>query len=425
MSKVMTMPKIGVNMTEAQIVEWLVREGDPVKAGDVILTAETDKAVQEIACETDGVLEKILAEPGRTVKCQEPIAILAESGEKSEPYAGDAGRGKAGSGRAGAETGTAGTLPEPAGGAAVAPEPEPASDHEAEPRRTAAAAAVGPSSRARISPLAKKLARDRGLPLTDLRPGREGERIVKADVLRHGAGRAASPERAAAGQPAAAGTVIPVTGVRKVVAERLSLSARSAVRAVLFASVEAETLVESRERLKKNGVKVSYTDIIVHAAARLLRDFPIMNSRWTDKGIELAAERNIGIAADTEKGLVVPVIPKADEKSLEEIARESAEKIARAREGKLRAEDVSGGTFTITNLGMFDVETFIPVINPPECAILGVGSLRREPVVRGDPENLEIGWVLRLSLAFDHRIVDGAPAARFLQALKDKLKYIG
>jgi pyruvate dehydrogenase E2 component (dihydrolipoamide acetyltransferase) len=416
MSKIMTMPKIGVNMTEAQIIEWLVREGDSVKAGDLILTAETDKAVQEIASEMDGVVEKLLAAPGQVVQCQEPILVFAEPGTEA------AAAPKSPGGPESASVKPAGTAV--GGGASGTTSLAAPGAVDGSGILSASKAGFPRPGRARISPLAKKIARGKGVPVAELQPAREGDRIVKADVLRYRAGRETARKETGgdADKTALSGSVIPVTGIRKAVAERLSLSARTAVRSVLFMPVDAEALVERRNRLKQAGVKASYTDIIAYNTARLLRDFPIINSRWTDRGIELAVERNIGIAVDTEKGLTVPVIHGADGKSLEEIVRESAEKIARAREGKLKAEDIRGGTFTITNLGMFEVETFIPVINPPECAILGVGTVRKEPVVRGDSETPGIGWILRLSLAFDHRIVDGAPAARFLQALKRELQ---
>jgi pyruvate dehydrogenase E2 component (dihydrolipoamide acetyltransferase) len=212
--------------------------------------------------------------------------------------------------------------------------------------------------------------------------------------------------------------VIPLTGIRKVISERMNESSLTKPCAALTLHVDADKLMEWRNQLKKNNKTVSYNDLLVVVTAKALKEFPIINSKMADKEIQLLRDINIGVAMDTEKGLVVPVIRNADSKGLLEISEEFRMKAERARNGKSSFYDLSEGTFTITNLGMFEIEHFTPIINPPECCILAVGAIIREPVVATDSDKIEIRSRMQLTLVFDHRIVDGAPAARFLQRIK-------
>ncbi len=396
MPKIMTLPKIGVNMTEATIVEWVAKEGDTIKVGDHILDAETDKAVQEIEATEAGVLAKILAQPGQVVECQKPIAILTEPGEK---------------------------LPDDfdisvlAGEEKTEPAQSPAATQAvAAPQQSAAAQSGG---RVKISPSAKKLAKESGLDYTQIRPSKAGARITEADVKAFAEGKSVgSGGQAVMGYENTVAEVIALSGARKTIAERMSKSCRENARTILSLHADAGKLIEWRQSLNKEGPKVSYNDLLVAVASRALSEFPIMNSRIAGDRIELLADINVGVAVDTERGLLVPVIRNADKKDAGAISKDFKEKLERIQAGKNTLEDITGGTFTISNLGMLEIEVFTPVINPPECAILGIGAIVREPVVSPDSDKIEVRPRLQFTLAFDHRIVDGAPAARFLQRIK-------
>jgi pyruvate dehydrogenase E2 component (dihydrolipoamide acetyltransferase) len=217
--------------------------------------------------------------------------------------------------------------------------------------------------------------------------------------------------------------IIPLKSVRKVIADRMSASAHTTARAALFLRADMGELQKWRERLKQEGNQVSFNDLFVFLTARALREFPQMNSRLAGEEIHLMEDMNIGVAIDTERGLVVPTIRQADRKGVLAISEDFRAKLDRARAGKSVLEDLSGGTFTITNLGMLDIEGFVPVINPPECAILAIGSMIREPVVVDEKDTVEVRPMAQLCLVFDHRIVDGAPAARFLKRIKQLIEW--
>lgn len=401
MPTILTLPKIGVNMTEAVIIDWLAEEGDLIEEGQMILEAETDKAAQEIPTTHSGILARKIAQPGMTVQIQEPIAVLVEKGEE---------------------------LPADFSIESLAASPEKKEKIEIEEEKVSVKETPPPSpastgSRVRISPIAKKLSKDMNIDYTKISPSKPGSRIEKADVLAYARGR----ESAAEEVPKDAVTeteenLIPIKGIRKTIATRMLESVRSTARAVLFVKADAGNLISWRTRLNEGEKKVSYNDLIVCIAARALREFRQMNSRIDGDNIILIKEINVGVAVDTERGLFVPVIHGADKKDISAISSELQQKIERVRSGKSTREDISGGTFTMTNLGMFDVESFIPIINPPECAILAVGSFVREPVVVDDKDTVSVRPVVKLSLVWDHRIVDGAPAAQFLQHIKQLIE---
>jgi pyruvate dehydrogenase E2 component (dihydrolipoamide acetyltransferase) len=399
MPTILTLPKIGVNMTEAIIVKWLVKEGDLIEEGQTILEAETDKAMQDIPATKSGVLAKIVAEPGKTVQTQEPIAILTE---KSEELPLDFSLDTSVSGGKREE---AASLEWNAEGSKV--------------QRPVAK----PGGRVRISPIAKKLAAELKVDYTQISPSKPGGRIEKADVLAFASQREAIQEEVP--RPPEAGekeNTIPMKGIRKTIATRLMESAQTTARAVLFASADAGRLIEWRNLLKAEGTKASFNDLFVLLIAKALKEFPWINSRLEGEDIRLLREVNIGVAVDTERGLIVPVVHGADRKDVHEISKELQQMVERARSGKSTRDDLTGGTFTLTNLGMFEVESFIPIINPPECAIMAVGSIVREPAVVDDSDTVEIRPKVKLSLVFDHRLVDGAPAARFLQRVKELIE---
>jgi pyruvate dehydrogenase E2 component (dihydrolipoamide acetyltransferase) len=415
MPKVLTLPKIGVSMTEATIVRWLVGEGDYVHPDQPVLEAETEKAVQEIPSTVSGVLARILAKPGDTVQCHEPIAVFVDRGEVLpegfEPSPEKTGGAAAARGQSGA-AGPAWAVG-PAGPAAPGAAP-PSGQHGVARPSERPGAHEGAQARVKISPLAKKLAKELGVDYTGIVPSKPGGRIEREDVLSHAAGVKALEE--------AGGELVPLQGTRKVIARRMLESARSTARAALFTSADAAGLVARRGKLNERGGKIGYTDILVMAVAKALAEFPAMNSRLEGDAVRVPRDINIGVAVDTEHGLTVPVIRNADRKGVAAISGELAAKAERARARKSTRDDVSGGTFTVTNLGMYGVESFVPVINPPECAILAVGAIRRQPVAARDRDAVELRPVCALTLVFDHRVVDGAPAARFLQRVKEMIE---
>jgi pyruvate dehydrogenase E2 component (dihydrolipoamide acetyltransferase) len=398
MPTILLLPKIGVNMTEAIIVRWLVKEGEFIEEGQTILEAETDKATQDIPSTKSGVLARIVAEPGKTVQTQEPIAVLTEKGETlPDDFSVHTGISE----QKTVETATTGQRP-------AIREKQDASVSD---------------SRVRISPIAKKLAKELNIDYTLVTPSKPGGRIEKADVLEYARGAEALGEEVVRGVVTEQDeNLIPLSGIRKIIASRMSESAHTTARAVLLTKIDATRLIEWRNGLKESGKKVSYNDLIVHLVAKALREFSQMNSRIEGENIRIMKDVNIGVAVDSERGLLVPVIHDADKKDVLTIAEESQQKIERVRSGRSTREDMSNGTFTLTNLGMFDVESFIPIINPPECAILAVGSIVREPSVVDETDTVSVRQVMRLSLVWDHRIVDGAAAAQFLQRIKQHIE---
>lgn len=406
MAKIMNMPKIGVNMTDGKITEWLVKEGDRIAEGDAILSAETDKAVQEIYSNESGRIAKFLVQEGETAVCQEPLAILAEENED-----------------------ISGLLAEVGG-------PAPSSAPAAPPARSAASpvsvAGNGHGEgrgrgRIRISPLARKMAEDRGIDIGVLTPAEPGARIVKEDVLRFagepsGPGSASPPGGAISGTQDRQPKRVPHSGIRRVIAERMQQSNVEIPRAVLNIPIEAEELLAWKESYARRGQKTSLNSLIIKALGRALADNPAMNARWTPEAVEILPSIHVGIAVDTERGLLVPVIRDVDRKGVREIDRELKDKAERARSGSARSEELSGSTFTVTNLGNLGIESFTPVVNPGECAILAIGAVEVRPVWNPAIEEFEPVQAFTASLAFDHRIVDGAPAGRFLARLKELME---
>lgn len=380
------MPKLGLDMTSGVIVHWLVKEGERVAQDQPIMEIETDKAAQELVAPASGTVARILKNEGEDVPCGEPMAILLADGE---------------------------TLPDM--NLAVTPTPAPA-----EPVKAATPVAAGPAGgsgeRIFISPVAKRRARELGIDLDTVTPanGKIGLEEVEAALARKQAGGPASapiPEKQE------------MSTTRRKIAEHMSRSARTVARVGLTLEIDASNLIAWREKLSADGKKISYNVLLVSLAARALREFPYMNSQIDGESIVIMPEVNIGVAVDTAKGLVAPVLHQADKKDVAALQAEFDELGERALNGRSRVEDLDGGTFTITNLGSLDIETFLPVINVPECAILGVGAIIKKPVVVND--QVVIRPRMGLTLAFDHRLTDGAPAARFLQYLKQLAESAG
>jgi pyruvate dehydrogenase E2 component (dihydrolipoamide acetyltransferase) len=430
------LPQLGETMNEGTIVQWLVKEGDTVNKGDVLFQLESDKAVLDAEAPAKGTVLKILHPKGSKVPVLTVVALIGEPGDDITPYLSRLG--------VAAPEAAAPAAPSPA-----LPETKPAEEAGrifASPRarrvarekgidlRTIkgsgpdgriveadvlAAAELGP----RATPLARKVAEEAGVPLAGVAGTGPGGRVVRADVEQMV--RPAAPAPAVQAPPAAAPTAVarqtvPLAGVRARIAERMSRSAQETARVTLTTEVDATRLVEARTQLKEAlgdtlGFAIGYNDLLIAICARALREHPNVNCRLEGDQIRLLDEVHIGLAVDTDRGLLVPVVRNADRLRVVEIAQRLRELVARAREGKSGPDELTGGTFTITNLGMYGVDAFTPIINLPECAILGVGRIRPEPAVFGG--QIAIRQRLWLSLTFDHRLVDGAPAARFLQRI--------
>jgi pyruvate dehydrogenase E2 component (dihydrolipoamide acetyltransferase) len=415
-------------MDEGTIVRWLRDEGDQVQAGETLYELETDKAVMEVESPISGVLSRILLPAGTTAPLGEVVALIvspeeADSGQPVEESAPSPGRQpkeriKASplARRLAQEhgidlatlngSGPGGRIVESDVWAAVEQSPQPAA---VESRRVIA------------SPVARKLAQELGVDLADVKGTGPGGRIILEDVQ-----RVADGQRPAAPEPTpvpAEGEVVPLSGVRRVIAERMADSARTVARVTLTTEVDATRLVDWRTTIMEQqsvDPVPSYTDMVVMLTARALREHPIMNARLEDEAIRLLRSINIGVAVDTERGLLVPVLRDADQKGVVEVARESRQLVNKTRAGKATTDELSGGTFTITNLGMYEIDAFTPLVNLPECAILGLGRIVPKQVVyRGE---VAIRHMMMLSLAFDHRLTDGAPAARFLQRVKQLIE---
>ncbi|MEV5538446.1 dihydrolipoamide acetyltransferase family protein [Saccharopolyspora shandongensis] len=402
------MPRLSDTMEEGVISTWHKNVGDQVKRGEVMAEIETDKAIMELEAYDDGVLEKILVDAGATVPIGTPIAILGD-----------------GSGAA------AEAAPAPAPAAAAAPAAEAPAEPAAAPAPAAPAAPAEQGAKPKASPLAKAVAKEKGVDLSTVQGTGPGGRIIRADIeaVASAAPAAAAPAPAA---PAAAPVVsnedveeIPLSNIRKVTAKRLVESKQQAPHFYLTSAIDVTDLMAFRATLNERlqaagGPKVSVNDLVVKAVATALRANPAVNVSFAGDKMLQHKRINLGVAVAIDNGLVVPVIKDADRKSVSEIAKESRELAGRAREGKLKLDEMSGGTFSISNLGMFGIEQFSAVINPPEAAILAVGAARDEVQVR-DGEFVA-RKILRATLSADHRAVDGAVGAAFLQLLTGLLE---
>ena len=391
MPTVVTMPKLGLTMTEGSIEKWLKQEGDHVEKGEPLVEIITEKLNFQYEAPASGILRKILHQEGETVPVSTPLAFLAEENEQ---------------------------LPEidaiPPGDPGEAPPPETARKETKEaPKRVF------------VSPIARRIAEEKGIDLSTLKGSGPEGRIVKTDVLQ-AAERLALKERTPPPSAAAPpGKTIPLKGIRRIIAKRMTESFQNIPHFYLSVEVDMTVVMDLHEKLrgeveKRAGVKLTLTDILVRVAASALRHHPMINSRIEGDEILLLDEINVGVAIALKDGLIVPVLHQADQKSLTEIALALRGLIQKAKEGKLSLDEVGGGTFTLSNMGMLGIDKFNAIINPPECSILGVGRTVKKPVVHG--EEIRIRNMAWLSLSSDHRIVDGATAALFLSHIKELIE---
>jgi pyruvate dehydrogenase E2 component (dihydrolipoamide acetyltransferase) len=398
------LPRLGQGMESGTIVRWLKSEGDAVEKGESLYELDTDKVTQEVEAEAAGVLLKIVVPEGE-VPVGRTVAVIGEPGEEVPAEAPPA-----------VEAGT-GTEPAPA----EEPQPEESQPEDVPVPEVTPVGAGANGGRIKASPLARRIARERGIDLAALSgTGPEG-RIVAEDVER----AAVSPPtpRVAAPTPSEIER-IELTSVRRTIARRLTEAWQVPVFQ-LQASADMSRVNEllARLRARDPDVRVTVTDVLTAVSAAALMHHPEVNSQYTDDAIVRFPTANVGIAVAAPQGLVVPVIPGAERLRLAEIAALRSDLVSRAREGKLRSEDLEGGTFTISNLGMYNVERFTAVLNPPQAAIVAVGAIEDRVVpVEGE---VAVRPVATLVATFDHRAVDGAPAAEFLQALKESLEEPG
>ena len=425
------MPKLSMTMEEGELITWVKQEGDQVRAGDVIAEVNSDKVEMEVESPADGTLVRHAAAEGEVVPVGAPIATLATEAEDLlggllGPAEGDGGatpapavdnREHAASGSAtlphrGAEPGPGSLQAAPEAEAPEAPAPEAPAPEAGGPRP------VVPAARRRAAELGVDLAAVAGT-------GRDG--LVRVgDVEAAAAPAAAVDHREHA--PSEDVEELPLSAMRRVVARRLVESMQSTPHFYLTVAVDAEALLEFRAELNRQladrgeDVKVSVNDLIVKACAVLLATNPDLNVSYGGDRLLVHRRVHVGIAVAVDGGLVVPVVRDADQKTLTQVARETRELAGRARSGRLTAEEMGGGTFTVSNLGMFGVEQFTAVINPPEAAILAVGAALAEPVVTAEGA-VEVHRRMRLTLSIDHRALDGATGAGFLQQLKGALEH--
>ena len=387
------MPALGVAQEKGTLINWLKVEGQPVTKGEPLMEVETDKATVEIEAPASGILANVTASPGDEVPVGNKIALILAPGEKAE--------------------GT--NAPRPS---ALPARAEAAPQSPAKVESAPARAREGrPSGIIPASPAARRIAREKGLDLSTLSgTGPEGA-ILAQDVV-----RSVAPETSGSGGPPKIKETIQLTPMRRIVGERMAKSKQSAPHFYLSMDVDMTEVTRKRNALKTAGdaVAPSINDYILAASARALSDFPSLNAAFTDKGVELYAEINLGMAVAIEEGLVVPVIRNADRLSLAELAKQSRALAEKAQKKKLFPLDYEGGTFTVSNLGIFGVDNFVAIINPPQCAILAVGQVAPRVIAHG--EGIAVRPMMTMSLSADHRVVDGAMAARFLQEVKGQLE---
>ena len=462
MATLFKMPMLGNTMEEGTIVQWFKSEGDAVKKGEPLLEVMSDKANFEVESPEDGIVRKLLAAADESVPVNHGIAII---GSADEPIDGLLGGDGASAGPSPAPVSPAAPV---AASAPAPPAPSPAPAQagpvNASPRArkladehgvsiadlagrgtgpggriierdvlalaASKASGAAPETGARVSPLAARIAEDLGVDVASL--AAPGERVTAEDVRKAAAGAEApavpaaepAPKAAAPGEPTVVDR-IPFRGMRKMVADTVTRSRQTAPHIAINMEVDVTEAMALRERLipevqSAYNTKLTFTDLLVKAVARALADHPLCNAALIGDEIRIYGERNIGVAVATDTGLVVPVIRNADQKSLGSVSVELKALVERCRTGKQTQEDLSGGTFTITNLGMFGVDAFDPILVPPQSCILGVCRSVDKPVAIN--KEVVVRTMMNLSLSIDHRVLDGVPAARFLQRVKELME---
>ncbi|MCP1241320.1 pyruvate dehydrogenase complex dihydrolipoamide acetyltransferase [Acetobacter lambici] len=399
------MPALSPTMTEGKIARWLKKEGDTVSNGDVLAEIETDKATMEVEAIEDGIFGRILVPEGTEgVAVNTPIAIMVEEGEAVPEAA----------------------TPSAAASTAPVASLAPALTANAPAPAAATQQAARPTNRIVASPLAKRIAAAKGVDLATLKGTGPNGRIVKRDVEAAGTQQTAAPQpytQGTAPLPTGGSRTVPHSTMRKVIARRLSESKATIPHFYVSMDVELDALMALRSQLNAlsgdNGpdaFKLSVNDMLIKAAALALKQVPEVNASFTEDAMILHEDADISVAVSLDDGLITPIVRAADRKSLKQISQEAKSLVTRARAGKLKPEEFQGGTFSISNMGMFGVKEFAAIVNPPQAAILAIAAGKRQPVVSGD--EIRIATVMTVTLSVDHRAVDGALAARWLSAFR-------
>ena len=425
------MPALSPTMTEGNLAKWHKAEGDTVESGDVIAEIETDKATMEVEAVDEGVLGKILIPAGtENVKVNEMIAVLLEDGEsdddmdsvisshgnsvgeKSPKFEGDS--------------------------SSQAPQNDSVQKQEVKPMQAQTAPAQSTGNRIYASPLARRIANDKGIDLSSLKGSGPRGRIVKADVESFKGGAAVPQMTASSAAPEPTGdqkinefgmvySEIPNNNIKKITAKRLQESKSTVPHFYLTIECQIDELMRTRKmmneqgaKLKEGGYKLSVNDFIVKACANALKAYPAANVSWSDDAVRQYVSSDISVAVSTPNGLMTPIVKQAEGKGLKDISAEVKDLAGRARDGKLQPEEFMGGTFTVSNLGMFGIKAFDAIINPPQACILAVGAGEKKPYVVGD--EVKIGTFMSCTLSVDHRAVDGAVGAEYLQVLKSYIE---
>lgn len=433
-AQVVRMPKMSDTMTEGTVVAWHKKVGDAVKSGDLLAEIETDKATMDFESPEDGTLLYVGVNQGDAVAVDGVLAVIGEKGADFNALLGGGSAQPAAAAPAGQPTPPPKPATAPAAGSngvgTHAPDPVEVDDHGSDG-----------DGRLKISPLARKLASDKGFDIRQIKGTGENGRIVRRDVetfvpqakpapaAAPEATPAAKPAEKAAPAPVVLPTVVgeeryeevPVSQMRKVIARRLGESMFSAPHFYLTMEINMDKAVAAREGMNEfSPVKISFNDIVIKACALALRKHPKVNSSWLGDKIRYNQHVHIGVAVAVEEGLLVPVVRFADSKTLSHLAAETKELGGKAKSKKLQPKEMEGNTFTVSNLGMFGIEDFTAIINPPDACILAVGGIKQVPIVK-DGE-IKIGNVMKVTLSCDHRVVDGASGAAFLQTVKSLLE---
>lgn len=409
MAEIINMPKLGFDMAEGVLVRWVKQVGEPIHKGEVLAEIETDKATVEVESAVSGVVLQHLVDPGTSVPVNDPIAVVGAEGEQVSVSSHQSS----------------------ASNEQVAAEETIAQPQDQKIQEAQSAISNQQSAIVKASPLAKKIAREKGVDLGSIVGTGPGGRIVRRDI--EAALSKQSPvtgEQSAAPIPsyqlpvtAARDEVVPTTKLRQAIGRRLVESKTTIPHFYVTHEYKMEALMDLRKQLNgylPDGEKLSVNDFIVKAVALALREFPNLNATLQGEQIIRKGQVNVGVAVTVPGGLMTVVVKDADQKPLRVISSEVKAMAARAREGRVKPEDVDGSTFSTSNLGMYDVEDFIAIINPPEAAILAIGSAREVPVVENG--QIKAGWRMKATISVDHRISDGAEAAQFMQALAKYLE---
>lgn len=412
MAEIVRMPKLSDTMTEGTVAAWHKKVGDKVKSGELLAEIETDKATMEFESYVDGILLYIGVEKGKTVAVDALLAVFGKEGEDVSAIVAAEGAAPA------AKEEAPVAAPAPAAPAPVVEDPKAAAPSAPAVSVSAPVSAPKPvnDGRMRVSPLAKKLAEDKGLPLQYIPGSGDGGRIVRRDIDAFMAGAAVQSASAVESY-----TEENVSQMRKTIARRLAESKFTAPHFYLTMEIDMGRAVEARAAMNAaTGSKVSFNDMVIKATSLALKQHPKVNSSWRGDTIRYNHHVHMGVAVAVDEGLLVPVVRFADTKSLAQINQEVKVFVDKAKNKKLQPSDWEGNTFTISNLGMFGIEEFTAIVNPPDACILAVGAIREVPVVKNGM--VVPGHTMKLTLSCDHRVVDGASGSAFLQTLKAMLE---